>query len=567
MTQLAFVHLSDLHYRRESDHDINIVLKALFKDLASLRDELRIEPDFVIFSGDLVHAGSVQEDFDSARGLFIDELMSRLDLETDRFFLGLGNHDIDVNEVKLEDDQKWDEERNDRDSINRLFDDLINDPDMIPYMSRFARFNQFRSELSSKYLDKSKANPFMVPYKVSKNDTLIGICCLNSCLKATGKDKDYDHGKLFLSERQVDWAEDAIEDCELRIAVAHHPITWLSLYEQCWVESRLAHVFDFVLFGHNHDAQPVYCTPLTGRALYSFSGAIFQGREYIGYNVIQCNLNTGKVFVHTRTYSDYNRKFKKATELSTEGEAEWKLHKRKAKPVVTGVIGEVDTGSQVRSGTHSLEVLINPVPQVEADGTVSFSVPPMVVLKTAMTQGKLRVFGRDEDRRLWHVWQDPYSPGGWTDWKCLGGTCSCIEVANNDDGRLEVFTRGADNKLYHIWEDKFSPTGWSVWHSLDGELQTDQIKVARNDDGRLEVFVIGMDGSLYHIWQQPGAGWSGWESLDGDGKIELFEVAQNDDGRLEIFIQRTDKTLWHKWQIKGVGWSGWARLGQVGQAD
>jgi len=564
MTELVFVHLSDLHYRKDFEPDIKIVLKALINDLTSLRDQQRIEPDFVIFSGDLVYAGSSGEDFDSARKFFIDQLMTQLNLELDRFFLAPGNHDIDVGEVVLDDDQKWDKEITDKNSINSLFENLKSDPCMIRYMRRFEKFNEFRSRLPSKYLAKSDANQFMVPYKFSKDGIQTGICCLNSCLKATGQKANYDHGRLFLGERQVDWAEEAVEDCDLRIAVAHHPISWLSPYEQGWVEYRLAKVFDFVLFGHNHSLQPIYYTPVTGTALYSYSGAIYQGRGFFnGYNIIQYNLDTGDVVIHTRKYADSTREFVKGLDLPGKGETHFQLQKKRAKPNVTGGMDEADTRYRVISEAHNLEVSINAVPQSEVNGTAGLSVPPMGVLKTGMTDRKLGVFGRDGAGRLWHVWQDPYSPGGWTEWKCLEGTCSSIEVANNADGRLEVFTRGADSKLYHIWEDKFSPTGWSVWHSLDGELQTDQIKVAPNDDGRLEVFVIGMDDSLYHIWQQPGAGWSGWESLDGGGKIELFEVAQNDDGRLEIFIQRTDKTLWHKWQIKGVGWSGWARLGQA----
>jgi 3',5'-cyclic AMP phosphodiesterase CpdA len=101
MTELAFVHLSDLHYSRASEPNIKIILKALINDLVSLRDQHGIVPDFVIFSGDLVYAGSSREDFDLARELFIDHLMAQLNLEPDRFFLAPGNHDIDVDEVCL----------------------------------------------------------------------------------------------------------------------------------------------------------------------------------------------------------------------------------------------------------------------------------------------------------------------------------------------------------------------------------------------------------------------------------------------------------------------------------
>lgn len=49
------LHLSDLHYSRRDGHNINVVLDALLKDLASAKNG-SLKPDFVIFSGDLVQA-------------------------------------------------------------------------------------------------------------------------------------------------------------------------------------------------------------------------------------------------------------------------------------------------------------------------------------------------------------------------------------------------------------------------------------------------------------------------------------------------------------------------------
>jgi hypothetical protein len=84
----------------------------------------------------------------------------------------------------------------------------------------------------------------------------------------------------------------------------------------------------------------------------------------------------------------------------------------------------------------------------------------------------------------------------------------------NADGRLEIFARGSDNRLWHTWQQ--SPGGtWSGWYSLGGPIAS-AVSVIANKDGRLEVFATGTDNRLWHIWQQsPGGTWSGWYSLGG----------------------------------------------------
>ncbi|MFC7648068.1 matrixin family metalloprotease [Streptosporangium lutulentum] len=190
-------------------------------------------------------------------------------------------------------------------------------------------------------------------------------------------------------------------------------------------------------------------------------------------------------------------------------------------------------------------------------------------------------------------------------WASLGGTVFQPAVGRNQDGRLEVFVRGNDARLYHIWQ--VAPGGvWSGWTSLGGAIQG-RIAVGRNRDGRLEVFARGARGSAAHLAdvgrrclvglglarrddRGPGRGdqrrraaggvrprerreavshladvgrgvWSGWTSLGGaiQGRVT---VGRNRDGRLELFARGTGGDLCHIWQTWAGGiWSGWASLG------
>jgi hypothetical protein len=81
--------------------------------------------------------------------------------------------------------------------------------------------------------------------------------------------------------------------------------------------------------------------------------------------------------------------------------------------------------------------------------------------------GRLEVFGIGADGALWHIWQ--WRPGGdWSEWASFGGSFDPAgdtglirpAVGTNADGRLEVFLRGPDGRLWHTWQ--LAPNdGWS----------------------------------------------------------------------------------------------------------
>jgi hypothetical protein len=95
-------------------------------------------------------------------------------------------------------------------------------------------------------------------------------------------------------------------------------------------------------------------------------------------------------------------------------------------------------------------------------------------------------------------------------------TIGSTRAAQNADGRLEFFARGYDNALWHIWQDPTSGNGWSDWSSLGGgPLRGDPV-VFQNLDGRLEVFNLSADLALWHIYQTAlNSDWSDWASLGG----------------------------------------------------
>ena len=136
----------------------------------------------------------------------------------------------------------------------------------------------------------------------------------------------------------------------------------------------------------------------------------------------------------------------------------------------------------------------NPVAGQDADGRLE--------LFALGNGGHLFVLAQTSANGNWWATAADLGPSPATD---AGGG---LAVARNADGRLEVFVRGADKKLYHRWQQAPGAALTPHWTSLGGSCQHDPV-VARNSNGRLEVFVVGHDKTLEHDWQvAPGQGWA-----------------------------------------------------------
>jgi hypothetical protein len=232
--------------------------------------------------------------------------------------------------------------------------------------------------------------------------------------------------------------------------------------------------------------------------------------------------------------------------------------------------------------------------------------------------GRLEVFGRGQDDRMWRLTQTATGRDEFGGWELLPGEHTFAggpAVVRNHWRKLELFARGRDGALWHRWQhepDVRTSDKWSGWHHKGGGLACDPA-VALNHDDRIEVLVIGTDARVHRIYQRWfdafGAPWSGWEPIgsrrftgrpaverDGSGCLVAYArsaddhslwrarqvspsgpwadwvatggvggdpaLGRNADGRLEAFVRGTDGRIWHQWQASpGGDWSGWAPLG------
>jgi hypothetical protein len=187
--------------------------------------------------------------------------------------------------------------------------------------------------------------------------------------------------------------------------------------------------------------------------------------------------------------------------------------------------------------------------------------------------GRIEVFAIDSHGSMWNVRQTAPS-SAYSGWNAYGNPGVALTdrpaLARSADGRLELFVRGQDSRLYHQWETAVGTFSWSGWNSFDvastpDERFSDHPVVAPSADGRLELFLRGGDHNIYHAWQTSASnGWSDWvsEGAEGGGFIAGAPgLARNGDGRLQIFAVAGDGNIYHKWQtVASNGWGQWTLL-------
>lgn len=315
MNEINILHLSDLHYDSSNTIDSEIVLNALWKDLEKVKKEENIEPDIVIFSGDIVKAGDKEKDFEDVEINFITPLLEKVGLDYDFFFICTGNHDLQTSKIKEIHEIGLDSKLNETPIVNDFLDKIDSN---LEFLDRLQNFNKFKKSFLSTHTITS--NILFSTHRFRKKDFDIGIACLNSCWRSKCEGKEKDYGHLIIGERQIDNAVNDIKDSKLKIAVIHHPFEWLNPFEQSDIQRRLFCNFELVLFGHNHEPQPKSVYTMHNNTLQNISGCLYQNRKYYnGYSIINYNYAKKEICIFLRSYFDNRREFDKGIDYVSDG--------------------------------------------------------------------------------------------------------------------------------------------------------------------------------------------------------------------------------------------------------
>lgn len=229
---IRILHLTDFHLNKRTLRDWNDFYKESFiKKVKEFHEKRNI--DLVVFTGDLIDkAGEDFDDVSNAFNLFeiniIKPIIETLGLNISKFIICPGNHDID----RLADDE-IDE--------NGLKSTLTSSEKIISFIEKSEKENSFKrierikeyKKFEYKLYQNIKVEKiqsifsFSLRHKI--NNKTIGISSLNSSWRCYN---DNDFENILIGENQLNNNYKFVKDCNIKIALLHHQLDWLSKAEK-----------------------------------------------------------------------------------------------------------------------------------------------------------------------------------------------------------------------------------------------------------------------------------------------------------------------------------------------
>ncbi|MEM6453660.1 MAG: NACHT domain-containing protein, partial [Acidobacteriota bacterium] len=287
---ITLLHLSDLHARDNTAWDANRVTRTLIEDLTDLAND-GLRPDLVLFTGDLAWAGKPEE-FEWGWA-FLESVLDACGLGRDALFLVPGNHDID--RAKVSSLVRNFPAQTDRAEVEAKIRDGGSDWSFLT--QRLDAYRAFVASLDLDHLeiDADRAIWTAMPTVRGCSIGLAGFNTAWTCARQGEK------GQLWMGAHwQHETLHEAVHDAKVRIALLHHPPSWLHEHEAPRFEEALQRDFHLVLHGHRHRAwvrggNRDHAT-LEAAACYD------RADRDNGYSLIQLDPATRQVDVHLREF-------------------------------------------------------------------------------------------------------------------------------------------------------------------------------------------------------------------------------------------------------------------------
>ena len=306
---MKIIHLSDFHLNKgvlESNH--KRILDALIEDM----ELFEIGDDSIlIFSGDFLNCGgknmnSLEENnFNVFKRLVFDPIYEKFPNLKNRTFFCAGNHDINRGAIKTTDKVVKENLIKEGRYRQEIYKELRSNN-----VVGFEKYNEFVSEFYINFKGNKDISNLESNFSFNLNEYKVGISSLNSSFLCYD---DNDRGNILISEEQIKESIEFIGECDVKIAILHHPISFLHESESEKIEELLQKEYDLVFVGHTHKVKQEFKQTLNGICFFS-NGKSLNGEEsekidYInGYTIIDYIPNQ-TLKVHLRNYSNICNKF------------------------------------------------------------------------------------------------------------------------------------------------------------------------------------------------------------------------------------------------------------------
>ncbi|MBV5289041.1 SUMF1/EgtB/PvdO family nonheme iron enzyme [Pelodictyon phaeoclathratiforme] len=264
---LTWLHVSDFHLSDKGPYSQEVILRSLVSSVRQFREKGEQVPDLIFATGDIAQNGKAKE-YDAAT-IFCDDLLEAAGLNRDRLFIIPGNHDVDR---KM---GKWSHRNLDNaEDADEYFDPDSTFPQLRDKFQAFSSwYNDYFKTIRSFPTNTTCSSVELVTI----NGLRLAVLPLNSALFCID---DHDHAKLFIGCRCFDAAKKQFEAADLKVAMIHHPLDWLSPIEQSNIEAKLEESVDLLLQGHYHQTSTKSIVAENGGYLKLAAGAAYQKGQW-----------------------------------------------------------------------------------------------------------------------------------------------------------------------------------------------------------------------------------------------------------------------------------------------
>ncbi len=266
---VTWLHVSDFHLSDKGPYNQEVILNALVSSVKRFGTEGH-KPDLIFATGDIAQNGKAQEYACATE--FFNALLDAAGLEKERLFIVPGNHDVDRQMRKglfrtIEPNDDPDD----------YFDLKTSLPHLTQKLQAFSVwYNEYFKGIRAFPTDTTCSQVIVIPIR----KTRIAVLPLNSALFCID---DNDHDKLFIGRRCLDSAVKQLQsqvEADLKIALLHHPLDWLSSIERANIKTTLGAAVDLVLQGHYHETETEGIASANGGYLKLAAGAAYQTRQH-----------------------------------------------------------------------------------------------------------------------------------------------------------------------------------------------------------------------------------------------------------------------------------------------
>lgn len=301
MKQLTWLHISDIHScPKGTDWDADDIYRKLMTDIEKLKKEHDLSPHLIFVTGDIMfgkndNCGTFTKQYEKAEE-FLKKLMYTCNVKLKKLFLVPGNHDVNKNNIK-QPETLYLKALDERAMVSMLESKNTEWTRIIKRLDKYKSF--LKNTLSANHLLTDQSH--LIYAETRKiHGIKIGIAGFNTAWSCLGEGAG-DRGKMWLGGKwQIKTLDKALQDCDIKIGLSHHPFTWHTGEEDSDIVLSLQKHFDFHLHGHEHST---WVEPLNdSHHCRVAAGAIYAQKEMLkesGYNIVRLDFekNIGEIWL------------------------------------------------------------------------------------------------------------------------------------------------------------------------------------------------------------------------------------------------------------------------------